>query len=169
MPCGVSDDVMAHGRRDEDERPTANLLLQMLAQNDEKHEEAHARLRASIRDMETRFDELHRRQLDTSTDVSRIKATPPDATSLRFPLPMVATIVVGFLALGAGMWSFRSDVIQRLDNAKSETVSSQKLLDVQYQQLRDTIQALDRQQRLEYAEFQSFRQQMAPLMARGRR
>lgn len=152
---------MAHGRRDEDERPTANLLLQMLSQNDEKHEEAHARLRASVRELQVRLDKSESEHAVLAAQVTRLATTPPDASALRFPLPLVATIVGGFLVLGGGMWSFRADVITRMDTQKQEAASDRQLQEVQYQNLKETIKTLDQQQRLQYAEFQTFRQEMS--------
>lgn len=88
-------------------------------------------------------------------------ATPTEVGNLRVPLPMVATIVAGFLMLGAGMYAFRSDVITRLDNNERDRVNTARTNDMQYQTMKERMDSFERQMRLQYAEFQTFRTEMA--------
>lgn len=88
-------------------------------------------------------------------------ATPTEVGNLRVPLPMVATIVAGFLMLGAGMYAFRSDVLTRLDNNERDRVNTARTNDMQYQTMKERMDSFERQMRLQYAEFQTFRTEMA--------
>jgi hypothetical protein len=144
-------------------------LQQMVEQNDQKNEEAHKRLRLDLRDAEEKNHELERRLREIDNKVGLlIAAPPPDVTTLRFPLPIVIGIAAGFLTIGGGILglnsaqkqsqsdlaSLRSEVINRLDT--SSAASS-----VSIQNLKETIIRLEQQQRLQYAEFQTFRQDNA--------
>jgi hypothetical protein len=94
-----------------------------------------------------------------------IAAPPPDVTTLRFPLPIVIGIAAGFLTIGGGILginsaqkqsqsdiaSLRAEVINRLDSSSTASTLS-------IQNLKETIIRLEQQQRLQYAEFQTFRQ-----------
>lgn len=134
----------------------------MVEQNDQKNEDAHKRLRSDVRELEETVHEMHQALMALSSRVAVMAAEPPpDATSLRFPLPLVATIVAGFLSIGFGMYQFRADVVARLEAQAASEASSVKVMDMNYQNLKETIKTLDQQQRLQYAEFQTFRQEMA--------
>ena len=137
-------------------------LQQMVEQNDDKNEDAHKRLRTDLRELEQTVHELSQNVMALSRQVSLLAAAPPpDATALRFPLPLVATIVAGFLSIGFGMYQFRADVVTRLESQAVSEANSVKVMDLNYQNLKETIKTLDQQQRLQYAEFQTFRQEMA--------
>ncbi len=95
---------------------TTGALLQMMEQNDEKHEAGHERLRQDYRSLERRHTSAEDSLGSMQRRLDKLElAPPPELGNLRVPLPMVATIVFGFLAIGTGMWSFRSDVVNRLD------------------------------------------------------
>ena len=83
-------------------------------------------------------------------EVAGIKLRKPDASELRFPLQYVVTIVVGFLGIAASIWAMNSTM-------KEYMAAEQQRLE----NLKETVQRLDRQQQLQYAEFQTFRQEMA--------
>jgi hypothetical protein len=137
-------------------------LQQVVEQNDQKNEEAHKRLRTDLRDEEEHVHDLERRLRELDSKVALLLAAPPpDVMTLRFPLPIVIGIAAGFLTIGGGILksqsdlsSLRTEVINRLD-ATSNASS------VSIQNLKETIIRLEQQQRLQYAEFQTFRQDNA--------
>lgn len=141
---------------------SVGALLQMVEQNDEKHEAGHERLRHDFRSLERRLqssEEGHAAMLRRLDSLEH--APPPELGNLRVPFPMLVTIVVGFLALGAGLWSFRSDMVTRMDQANATSASNYRLLEQSNRNLEERIKTLDQQQRLQNAEFQTFRQEMA--------
>ena len=141
---------------------TIGALHQMVEQNDEKAESGHERLRQDIRSLERRTTNNEEGHASLLRRLEKLEtAPPPELGNLRVPLPMVVTIVVGFLAIGAGMWTFRSDVLTRLDQSMATSSNNYKLLEQSYKNLEDRIKTLDQQQRLQNAEFQTFRQEMA--------
>jgi hypothetical protein len=137
-------------------------LQQVVEQNDQKNEEAHKRLRTDLRDSEDKVYDLERRIRELDSRVALlVAAPPPDVTTLRFPLPIVIGIAAGFIAIGGGiiksqadLSSLRTEVINRLDSSSSASA-------VSIQNLKETIIRLEQQQRLQYAEFQTFRQDNA--------
>jgi hypothetical protein len=146
---------------------TLGALQQVVQQNDEKNEDAHKRLRADLRDAEERIHELEKELRGHNDRIGRLTdAPPPDVTTLRFPLPIVIGIAVGFMTIGGGILksqadlsNLRAEVINRLDSTSRESSNS-------IQNLKETIIRLDQQQRLQYAEFQTFRQEMASKRSR---
>jgi len=54
--------------------PSAGLLLQMVEQNDDKHDKGHVRLRADLRSLEGRMDVLERAQVENKMKFARIEA-----------------------------------------------------------------------------------------------
>jgi gas vesicle protein len=137
-------------------------LQQVVEQNDDKNEEAHKRLRNDLRESEERLHTMDIRMRELESKVSLlIAAPPPDVMTLRFPLPIVIGIAAGFLTIGGGILksqadlsSLRTEMINRLDSTANASANS-------IQNLKETIIRLDQQQRLQYAEFQTFRQEMA--------
>lgn len=136
------------------------LLRDYVGLVDEKHDQGHSRLRHDLRELERELEQV-RRECSAMRDKVTALAVPPDASKLRFPLPLVILIVGGFLTLGAGIWSFRIDVLNQLAQAQVRSENNARLMDQMYAQLKDQIKTLDQQQRLQYAEFQTFRQEMA--------
>lgn len=132
-------------------------LHQMVQQNHTDAEDGHKRLRGDVRDVEQRLLALERMQQTHTLQIAK----PTEVGNLRVPLPMVATIVAGFLMLGAGMWAFRSDVLTRLDNNERDRVSTARTNEMQYQNMKERMDSFERQMRLQYAEFQTFRTEMA--------
>ncbi len=156
---------MDAGRRVTPDRRMAisnGALHQMVEQNDEKHEAGHERLRQDYRSLERRLTSTEESQSAMMRRLDKLELAPaPELANLRVPLPMVATIVIGFLAIGAGMWSFRSDMVTRMDQANASSASKYELLQQSNRNLEERIKTLDQQQRLQNAEFQTFRQEMA--------
>jgi chaperonin cofactor prefoldin len=155
---------MEHGRRNLPDRRmgiSTGALLQMVEQNDEKAEAGHQRLRQDIRSLERRLESQEKAHGALSERLTRFEATPTELSNLRVPMPMLATIVIGFLAIGAGMWSFRSDMVTRMDQSNASSTSKYELLQQSNRNLEERIKTLDQQQRLQNAEFQTFRQEMA--------
>lgn len=135
-------------RRDDEVSPA--LLRQMVSDNDDKQEEAHKRLRVDVRSLQSRTDRIEMEIAQLRNEVAGIKLRKPDASELRFPLQYVVTIVVGFLGIAASIWAMNSTM-------KEYMAAEQQRLE----NLKETVQRLDRQQQLQYAEFQTFRQEMA--------
>ncbi len=137
-------------------------LQQVVEQNDDKNEEAHKRLRTDLREAEERLHTMDIRMRELEGKVTLlVAAPPPDVMTLRFPLPIVIGIAAGFLTIGGGILKSQSDLsnlrtemINRLDSTANASANS-------IQNLKETIIRLDQQQRLQYAEFQTFRQELA--------
>jgi hypothetical protein len=148
---------------------TIGALTQMVEQNYQTNEDAHKRLRGDLREAESRIHDLETHLRTMESRVAALAAAgPPDVTTLRFPLSLVIGVAAGFITIGGGIVKsqvdlsnlrtaqaeFRQDVVNRLDANSKDSANS-------IQNLKETIIRLDQQQRLQYAEFQTFRQEMA--------
>lgn len=152
--------VIAMSARRDDE-PTPALLRQMVADNDDKHEEAHKRLRVDVRELQERADSADRVIDNLRREVGIMKASKPDASELRFPLPWVISLFVGFAGVVWSIYTMNGNLKDAISGLQQEFKTSQQVQGQQLDNLKETIQRLDRQQQLQYAEFQTFRQEMA--------
>lgn len=86
--------------RREDE-PTPALLRQMLIESDQKHDDGHQRLRGDIRELErssgrleNRIVEAEKSLLAAHSALRAMREGPIDGMKIRFPLTIIASIVV---------------------------------------------------------------------------
>lgn len=105
----------------------ADVLLEMLRQSDEKHDEAHSRLRRTLTDIADRVDAAELRQANASLEQERIKAAlaqPPDLTRSVLPTRLWVTVLLSTLAIVVSMiWaasSVKSDVRDQATIAAAE-------------------------------------------------
>lgn len=95
-----------------------------MEQNDEKHEEAHKRVRETCREHEGWLVRLERQISEQATHIATIRATPPEAAKLSFSPSVVFGIVAVSISLGASIWASNAglrsdlrDVSNKIDNA----------------------------------------------------
>lgn len=133
-------------------------LLQMIEQNDDKHEEAHRRLRQDLDKLEEQVNKgLQSLRDGFNANKSRIETVeqkPIDATKLVLSTPVVVTIVVIALGIAAGVWGIRSSMQQLADKLES----SAKLQDVQNTALKTSVDEMRRRQELQQYEIQGLKE-----------
>lgn len=117
------------------------VVLQMVQQNDDKHEKGHGRLRDDYREMEKRVMALERAATDTLLDFARTKAdieakaksddekakAGVDIVRIRMSLPLVATICIAVVAVAGAAWSSAAWVKSDISQIRSEMTVSTKL------------------------------------------
>ncbi len=145
---------------------TLEGLEQMVAQNDDKQDEAHKRLRGDLQELRATVEsnyvylrdhhEVTRGRLDT------LVATPVDVTKLVLAPRVVVGIVAAAVTLAAGLWGstygLRSDVrdiLTRMDAQQKATEAVAKLQDLQWSTLKTTIDDMKRRQELQQFEIQA--------------
>lgn len=126
--------------------PTPGMLLQMLQDNDDKHEDAHKRIRADIRGLELEVDDIRKRAHEQSGTITTMRATKTDVTNLSFSPRTVVAIVCICAGLASGQWALnqtlRQDVLKSVDS------------------LKDTINELKRRQELQQYEIQGLKEEV---------
>jgi len=156
-------------------------LLQMVDQNDRKHEDAHKRIREDLRELIAQHEnllaasqQLRDRTISNENRIGELGKTmeslanrPVDITKLRLTPALAATIIIAFLGLAGTFWGstygLRSDV--RDSNTKMDAMRDAMKADRELQALQSSAQgkAIDdmkRRQELFQYEFQSFKEQM---------
>lgn len=133
-------------------------LLQMIEQNDDKHEEAHRRLRQDLDRLEEQVNKglqsLRDGFMANQSSIEHLKQKPIDATKLVLSTPVVVTIVVIALGIAAGVWGIRSSMQQLADKLES----SAKLQDVQNTALKTSVDEMRRRQELQQYEIQGLKE-----------
>ena len=74
--------------------PTSGALLQMIQQNDDKHEDGHARLRGDYRSIEGRVVSLEAARVASDLRLASYIATPIDIGKINFTTPVVIAIAI---------------------------------------------------------------------------
>lgn len=127
-------------------------LLQMVQQNDEKHDEQHQRLRDEVRKLEARLDTLARSDAAHTLDIDRLDKRPTDVSKLLFTPQLVVAIVTIAMSIAGGMYAstygLRSDVRDILTRADAQA----KIQDERASTLRNSIDEMKR--RVELQQFQ---------------
>ena len=104
----------------------------MLQQNDDKHEEAHRRLRADHRELEQKYDALARRIGDMELAMSRFrsdKEAPIDVGQIVFAPKMVMAIIALVTAILGGTWFINQPIVSRLDRFEERQASTKDVID----------------------------------------
>jgi len=108
------------------------IWAQMLQQNDDKHEEAHRRLRADHRELESHVEALKIKvtaveaALDQlRNDLHNVRNEPIDVGLIVFNPKMVFAIVGLVVSILGGTWFINQPIVSRLDRFE-ERMSSQK-------------------------------------------
>ena len=115
------------GRREED-----SAWAQMLQQNDEKHEDAHRRLRADHRELDAKHEALKIKVAALEATFEQLKVgiqaakdAPIDVGLIVFNPKMVLAIVGLVVSILGGTWFINQPIVSRLDRFE-ERMSSQK-------------------------------------------
>ena len=89
-----------------------DALIQMVQQNDEKHEESHRRLRQDLDRLEDNVNKgLESLRILTAANLAKIEANaqlPIDATKLILRTPVVVSIVIFVVITVGAVWGIRS-------------------------------------------------------------
>jgi len=153
-----------------DDRRRAPSLLQMVQQNDEKHEGAHTRLRLAMDRLESRLEEYETSCAKMDARVSVVEKARPEVEDLKWSTSRVAWIVGIALSIAGGMYAstygLRSDVrdiLTRTDAAikqqdersntlKTAIEAQAKLQDERSNNLKSSIDEMKR--RIELQQFE---------------
>ena len=162
-------------------QPTTALLLQMIEQNDEKHEAGHHRLRTDLRELADemststeRLDRVEREQKElrqmAGSSLPESRNGGINAGRLIFPWQLLVVIVSGFLTAAGGMWSvtygLRSDVrdiLTKIQGQQEIEIQKAKLQDERYNALRESVQDMNRRVQLQQYEVQRLNETLAAM------
>ena len=155
---------------------TLEGLLQMIEQNDQKHEDGHARLRQSLRDLHDTVERNFRHFEDQGnllrarlSAVDAYVATPLDATKLVLSTKAVIAVALAAVTIAGSYWSLSV----KLDTQQRSIESAAKLQEAQMQSLgsaaadaKATAADAKRQYELLRYEFQSLKETVIGKKAR---
>ncbi len=152
----------------------ADVLLQMVQQNDEKHEDGHQRLRQDIRALENETHALENeaarilhKLVELDSKVTRLETRQPDLSQVLVPGKMLVAAVLFSASIVGAMWAItyglRSDVRDlitqqeahtRLEDERSNTLKesisdAKKMSEMQRVQLESLTKTVLTQQRRE--------------------
>ncbi len=147
--------------------PTRGVVLQMIHQNDKKHEEGHKRLRTDLRDVDERLESIETDHTKLSARILKMESAPPEVAQLRFSPAIVVFIVTTAVSISGGIWAstagLREHMISidaRLATQAETEKANAKLLDERAATLRDAVAAIQRQQQLQAYEIQALKEAM---------
>ncbi len=106
------------------------VVLQMVQQNDEKHEAGHTRLRLDQREMERRVMALERAYTDYALDFARLKTkseAPIDGTEIRLSTKQWAAVTIAILGMAGAAWSSAAWVKSDITVLRTDMIVSTKL------------------------------------------
>lgn len=145
--------------------PPRDGLLQMIQQNDEKHDEAHRRLRQDLDRLEEQvnkgFNSLREGFLTNSSRIETVANTPIDATKLVLNTKVVVALLVMVLGIAAAVWTIRSG----MDRLSDRMEATAKLQDVQSGALKTAVDEMRRRQELQQYELQSLKEAILAMKA----
>jgi hypothetical protein len=152
-------------RGPEEETPmplTPEALLNQIQSIDEKHDDAHRRLREGLRDTNAEVEAIKKKQAEANEKFSTFAATPPDVMKLRFtPSTVVAVVAVcvsivgGFWASTSGLRSDFRDMATRMETQQQVDTAYRKLQEERSTSFKEALDGLRRQQELQRYETQS--------------
>jgi hypothetical protein len=133
------------------------VLLQMIQQNDDKHEAGHHRLRTDWRTLEQRVASLEMASRAAELRVSKIENTPAEITKIQWTWRPVITVGMICFGLGAGQFWLNS----RLEgNVKALIDQNSKTQDERYVSMQKTIDSLKNRVELSQIELTSFKENL---------
>ncbi len=166
-------------------------VLELVYQNDHKHDEAHRRLRHSVTELEERWSEAVRRmaaeQHALSVRFSEFAATPVDVNKMVFTPKIVIGVVVMVVGIAASMWTInaglRSDVRdiltrmaseQRVSDANAKMIEQNsntinRALENSAREMKASIDAVNKRQDLLTLQYQQLSEQLTKLAAQRER
>ncbi len=141
------------------------VILQMVSQNDEKHEQGHQRLRTDWRELDERVEHLETVSAQHENRLVAITSTPQDISKLSMSPGLVASIVLAVVGIVgtnlATTWGMRSDISSinlRLESRSELDKSTQKIQDERASALQKVVDEIKRKQDLQQLEVQSLRE-----------
>lgn len=162
-------------------------VYQALAQNDEKHDAAHKRLRMDFRELEERLTDaaalLRDRQIENTAKISKledalnvVKDTPPNVENVIMTPRVMIGIVLFAVTIAGSIWGSTAGLRSDMRDIKTNSEASAKLQELRFDTLAKAqeiqsntqakaTQALTSQLQLLQIEFQQFKEQM---IERGR-
>ena len=157
-----------------DQMPTPGVLLQMVTQNDEKHEQGHHRLRTDYRELEDRVLALEETITTQASTIDSFRERRTDVSQITFSPSVVLAIITIILSVAGGMWAstygLRSDVrdiLTHMAAQKDQDVTTARLQEERANNFRDSIEAMKRRQELQQYEIQGIKELLVQ-MRKGR-
>ena len=144
-------------------------LQQLIESTDEKHDEAHQRLRHDFRELKAQLDaglnSVRADHAQTQTHIATMQATPVDAMKLMLPTRVVVAIVAGAVGIAGSIWISTSglkadvrDILGQLERQKTAVEASSKLQEIQAASPKTAIDDMKRRQELQQYEIQSLKE-----------
>lgn len=129
----------------------------LLDATDQKHSEAHKRLRDDFRQLEERVEEMYRllndANLANKQRIHDLANTPVDATKLIMTPKVVVSIVGTALLVSGSMWAFNTgmrsdvrDILTRMDAQRIAMESAVKFQDMQTTAIKVSVDEVRRRQ-----------------------
>jgi hypothetical protein len=161
----VADGCRMTSRRDDG-------VIQMIEQIDEKHAEAHRRLRQDLDRLEEQvnrgFESLREGRQSNSSRIEKLETAPIDATKLVLNSKVVVSLVVIALGIAAAVWGLRS-AITDLASKMDTTYKLQELQNVATKAATDDVKAsindMKRRQELQQYEIQGLKDMVKDAIA----
>ena len=131
------------------------VVLQMVQQNDEKHEAGHHRLRGDYRELEKRVMALERAYTDAVLDFTKTKTALDekakagvDIVKIRMSLPLAGSIIVAVVIMLTGAYSSAAWVKSDVQALRGEFALETRLNDERNQAMTKSIDELRKRQEL---------------------
>ncbi len=108
------------------------VILQMVQQNDEKHEAGHKRLRSDYRELENDVETLTKKLADMDRlleKLSQAQTAPVDVGQIVFNPRMVLAIVGLVVSILGGTWFINQPIMSRLDKFEERMSSQRDVID----------------------------------------
>lgn len=135
----------------------ADVLLEMLRQSDEKHEDGHHRLRTDIRLIESRLEKLEQGLNDQRTTFASLPppSAPVEITRLRFPATVVFTMIVGCLGVGFTIYASTQAILTRMETQKVENDTANQVQNANIARMREIMDDFKKGQELQRIQIES--------------
>lgn len=150
---GTDERHMTAARRDDG-------LHQMLEQIDEKHSDAHKRLRQDLDRLEEQLNKgletLREGRQANSARIEKLETSPVDATKLVLNSRVVVTLVIIALGIAASVWNLKSSITE----IASKMDNTYKLQELQNSQMNKSIDSMKQRQELQQYELQGVKDEI---------
>ena len=178
-------------RRAPERRVNNAGVLELVYQNDQKHDEAHRRMRHDLTEFEERMVESMRRVVDTQhalqREVSQFVATPVDVTKMVFTPKIVVGVIIMVMSIAGTVWTINSglrsdvrDILTRMAseqrvsdaNAKMIEQNSNRInqaLETNGREMKASIDAVNKRQDLLTLQYNQLSEQLTKLAAQRER
>jgi len=166
-------------------------FLEILDQTDQKHTDAHQRLRTDFRELETRLDEamklLGEAHGANRAKLAELAATPVDMTKLVLRTPVVVSIILVICSIVGGMWASTSGLRSNIDKVVIQMEAASALaaeraqrvadnngvikdaLATNSRDLKEQISLITKRQELQQLQIQQMQESIIRLTPQGRR